>query len=215
MTTRTTADHPLREPQVPAAGGRPPLRSAVETVRRLLTPRRVTLIALILVFAYLVLPPVALMIWKSFVGGGGLSGSASTSAYRSISSGLGQTAVQTAIFVVGTTVLSMIVGALLAWTVARTDAAGKRLAYAAAFLGLAVPGISNIIGWILLFGNGNGQADQSLSSLLGHPVHISVESMPGMIGIESLMAVPIVFFMLIGPMRSFNSSLEEAPGTGR
>jgi len=210
MTTRTTVVTPPREPQAPAAGGRTPVRSVLVILRRMLTPRRVTLIVLLLVFAYLVLPPVVLMIWKSFVGGSGLSGSASTSAYQSISSGLGQTAVQTAIFVVGTTVVSLIVGALMAWTVARTDALGKRLAYAAAFLGLAVPGISNIIGWILLFGNGDGQADQNLTSLFGHPVHISVESMPGMIAIESLMAVPIVFFMLIGPMQSFNASLEEA-----
>lgn len=104
----------------------------------------------------------------------------------------------------------MVVGTLMTWAVARTDAYGKKLAYAVAFIGLAVPGISNIIGWILLFGNGNGQADQTLSSIFGHSIHLSVESMPGMIAIESLMAIPIVFFMLIGPMRSFNASLEEA-----
>ena len=200
-----------REPEAPASGGPPvPARPVRAALARTLSPRRTIKLVLIVVLAYLVLPPVVLMIWKSFVGGSGLNGQATISAYRSISSDLGQTAMQTAIFVAGTTAASMIVGMLMAWTVARTDAAAKWLAYVAAFVGLAVPGISNIIGWLLLFGNGSGQADQTLASVLGHPVHLSVESMPGMIAVETLMAVPIVFFLLIGPMQSFNASLEEA-----
>lgn len=211
MAARATVNTPApQEPPAPAAGGAAPARSIRAVLSRALSPKRVIVIVLIVVLAYLVLPPVVLMIWKSFVGGSGLSGSTSISAYKSISSGLGQTAAQTAIFVAGTTAVSMIMGTLLAWTVARTDAAAKWLAYVAAFVGLAIPGISNIIGWLLLFGNGSGQADQTLASLLGHPVHLSVESMPGMIAVESLMAVPIVFFLLIGPMQSFNASLEEA-----
>lgn len=199
-----------QEPGAPTAREPAPGRPARAARRRILTPRRVMMVVLLIVLAYLVLPPVVLMIWKSFIGGSDMSGSASVGAYQSISSGLGQTAEQTAVFVVGTTVVSMVLGLVMAWTVARTDAAAKPLAYITAFVGLAVPGISNIIGWILLLGNGNGQGDQTLASLLGHPVHIGIESMPGMIIVESLMTVPIVFFMLIGPMQSFNASLEEA-----
>ena len=199
-----------RESSAPGPGRGTGMGSVRTSLARVLTTRRIIMAVLILVLAYLVLPPVVLMVWKSFVGGSGLTGGFSVGAYQAISKGLGQAAAQTVIFVVGTTVVSMVLGTLMAWTVARTDAAGKSLAYGVAFVGLATPGISNIIGWILLFGNGSGQADDTLASWFGHPVHFSVESMPGMIAVESLMAIPIVFFILIGPMRSFNASLEEA-----
>jgi iron(III) transport system permease protein len=104
----------------------------------------------------------------------------------------------------------MVVGTALAWYAVRTDAPLRSLAYPVAFLGLAVPGIVNVVGWILLFGNGNGQGDAVLGGWFGHHVGISVESLPGMIFVESLLSIPIVFFLMVGPLQSFNASLEEA-----
>jgi iron(III) transport system permease protein len=168
-------------------------------------------IVLIALLAYLVLPPVVVMLWKSFVGGLSLNGPAGFDAYRTIAgSGLGAATVDTLEFALGTTVVSMVVGTALAWCAVRTDAPLRSLAYPVAFLGLAVPGIVNVVGWILLFGNGNGQGDAVLGAWLGHHVGISVESLPGMIFVESLLSIPIVFFLMVGPLQSFNASLEEA-----
>lgn len=189
----------------PARSGSARWLPAVANARSILT------LVLIVLLAYLVLPPVVVMLWKSFVDGDSLNGKAGFGAYQTIAgSGLGAATIDTFIFAVGTTVVSMVVGAALAWYVARTDAPLRWLAYVVAFLGLAVPGIVNVVGWILLFGNGNGQGDAVLSSWLGHHIGISVESMPGMIFVESLLSIPIVFFLMIGPLQSFNSSLEEA-----
>src|SRR5262249_45667349 len=178
---------------------------------RLATPRAVLIVVLLLILAYLVLPPVVVMIWKSFVGGISLDGATGFSAYQTIAGAdLGSAAIDTAVFAVGTTIVSLVVGTLLAWTVARTDAPARALAYVVAFLGLAVPGIVNVVGWILLFGNGKGQGDTVLSSWFGHNVSIGVESLSGMIFVESLLSIPIVFFLMVGPLQNFNSALEEA-----
>lgn len=168
-------------------------------------------LVLLAVLGYLVLPPVVVMVWKSFVGGISLNGAAGLAGYRTIAgSGLGPAAADTVVFALGTTAVSMAVGTALAWSAVRTDAPLRSLAYGVAFLGLAVPGIVNVVGWILLFGNGHGQGDTLLSSWLGHHVAISVESLPGMVFVESLLSIPIVFFLMVGPLQSFNSSLEEA-----
>jgi iron(III) transport system permease protein len=189
-----------------------PARTALaRRLSRVANARSILTLVLILLLAYLVLPPVVVMLWKSFVGGISLDGPAGFSAYQTIAgSGLGSAAVDTLVFALGTTVVSMVVGTVLAWCAARTDAPLNSLAYVVAFLGLAVPGIVNVVGWILLFGNGRGQGDTVLSSWLGHHIGISVESVPGMIFVESLLSIPIVFFLMIGPLQSFNSSLEEA-----
>lgn len=190
----------------------PPRRRGLSRrIRGLGTGRNVLILVLLLALAYLVLPPVVVMVWKSFVGGVNLHGSFSTEAYRHIaSSDLGSATKDTLIFALGTTVVSMVVGTALAWSAARTDAPFRSLAFVVCFLGLAVPGIVNVVGWILLFGNGKGQGDAMLSDWLGHKVSISVESLTGMILIESLLSIPIVFFFMIGPLQNFNNALEEA-----
>jgi iron(III) transport system permease protein len=188
-----------------------PVRAFAERMSAAGVPRIAFRIVLLAGLAYLVLPPVVVMVWKSFVGGVSLHGTFSFSAYQAIaSSDLGQTTAQTVEFAGATTVVSMVVGTAMAWSVARTDAPARWLAYLVAFVGLAVPGIVNVIGWILLFGNGNGQGDTVLSSWLGHQVSISVESLTGMVFVESLLTIPIVFFLMIGPLQAFNASLEEA-----
>lgn len=199
---------PVAEPIPMPAPPRPALTRRLAVLG---TPRGVLTIVLLAVLTYLVLPPLVVMLWKSFVGGVSLDGVVGFDAYRSIgASGLGAATVDTLLFAVGTTVVSMVVGTALAWCAVRTDAPLRSLAYPVAFLGLAVPGIVNVVGWILLFGNGNGQGDTVLGAWLGHRVGISVESLPGMILVESLLSVPIVFFLMVGPLRSFNASLEEA-----
>jgi iron(III) transport system permease protein len=178
---------------------------------KLATPRSVLNAVLVLVLAYLVLPPVVIMVWKSFVDGTSLDGVASFSAYQHIAgSDLGVATVDTLEFALGTTVVSIVIGTLLAWIAARTDAPLRWLSYVVAFVGLAVPGIVNVVGWILLFGNGKGQGDEILSWWFGRSVSIGVESLPGMIFVESLLSIPIVFFLMVGPLQNFNSALEEA-----
>ncbi|MCW2859935.1 MAG: hypothetical protein JWP48_1643 [Actinoallomurus sp.] len=210
--TSQTAHRSASDPSEIGTDPAPPRRPGLSRrIRSLGTGRNVLILVLLLALAYLVLPPVVVMVWKSFVGGVNLHGSFSTEAYRNIAnSDLGSATKNTLIFALGTTVVSMVVGTALAWSAARTDAPFRNLAFVVCFLGLAVPGIVNVVGWILLFGNGQGQGDAMLSDWLGHKVSISVESLTGMILIESLLSIPIVFFFMIGPLQNFNNALEEA-----
>lgn len=202
----------ISRPAPEATSGLSPRHATLaKRVAALATPRSVLMLVLIALLAYLVLPPLGVMVWKSFVGGASLSGTLGFDGYQSIAgSGLGVAVVDTLEFALGSTAVSMVVGTALAWGAVRTDAPLRSLAYVVAFLGLAVPGIVKVVGWILLFGNGNGQGDLILSELLGRRIAISVESLPGMIFVESLLSIPLVFFIMVGPLQSFNTSLEEA-----
>ncbi|MGW5432775.1 ABC transporter permease [Streptomyces sp. NPDC004059] len=195
----------------PAVGRRPSRARPAERLAAAAKSRNLLTLVLLLALAYLVLPPLVVMVWKSFVDGTSLDGEFGFAGYRTImGAGFGSAIADTLVFAAGTTVVSMVVGTALAWSAARTDAPLAKLAYAVGFLGLAVPGIVNVVGWILLFGNGHGQGNTVLSDWLGFDVGISVESMPGVIFVESLLTIPVVFFMMMGPMQAFNASLEEA-----
>lgn len=168
-------------------------------------------IVVVLVLAYLTVPPLLLMLWKSFVSGISLGFDFSFRGYSSIlHNGLSSTVIQTLEFALGSTLVTLVVGSVVAWSTIRTDATARWLGYAVAFIGFAVPGLVNIIGWIILLGNGNGVGDLWLRHLLGFHLDLNVETLFGMIVMEGLLNVPVIFFLLIGPLRSFNSAFEEA-----
>lgn len=168
-------------------------------------------IVVLLVLIYLTIPPLFVMFWKSFVGGISLSLNFSLSGYHSIlHNGLSTTVVQTLEFALGSTVVTLVIGSIVAWATVRTDAAMRWLGYGVAFIGFAVPGLVTIIGWIILLGNGNGVGDLFLRHFLGVHIAADIETLPGMILMEGLLNVPVVFFLLVGPLRSFNASFEEA-----
>ncbi|TAN20386.1 MAG: iron ABC transporter permease [Actinomycetota bacterium] len=168
-------------------------------------------VVVLLVLVYLTIPPLFLMFWKSFVSGISLGTHFSLNGYRSmIENGLSATVVQTLEFALGSTIVTLVIGSIIAWSTIRTDSAMRWLGYVVAFLGFAVPGLVNIIGWIILFGNGSGVGDLWLRHLTGLHLAFNIETLPGMIVMEGLLNVPVVFFLLIGPLRSFNASFEEA-----
>nr|MDA8081842.1 iron ABC transporter permease [Actinomycetota bacterium] len=180
-------------------------------VKKLRSPESILAVVVLLVLIYLTIPPLFVMFWKSFVSGISLGFHFSMSGYRStLQNGLGTTVVQTLEFALGSTIVTLAVGSVIAWSTIRTDAVMRWLGYAVAFIGFAVPGLVNIIGWIILFGNGNGVGDLWLTHFLGFHLALNIETMPGMIAMEGLLNVPVVFFLLVGPLRSFNGAFEEA-----
>ncbi len=184
------------------------LRAGIKQFRG---PEQVLAVVVLLVLIYLTIPPLFIMLWKSFVSGISIGLNFSFSGYRAmLQNGLGTTVVQTLEFALGSTVVTLVVGSIVAWSTIRTDAALRWLGYVVAFIGFAVPGLVNIIGWIILFGNGHGVGDTWLTQLFGLHLVLNIETLPGMIFMEGLLNVPVVFFLLIGPLRSFNASYEEA-----
>jgi iron(III) transport system permease protein len=167
---------------------------------------------LVLLLGLLVVPPLVIMAWQSFNSDPILGRHGLFNAYQALvdSTDLVRSGKGTLIFSVGSSVCALAFGMTLAWLVARTDMPAKWLAYLTAFLGFALPGMVKIIGWILLFGPNNGVVNQFCRSHLAGTCDFNVQSMAGMVLVESLLFTPMVFLMAVGPLRSIDPSLEEA-----
>jgi iron(III) transport system permease protein len=124
-------------------------------------------------------------------------------------------------FAIGSSLIALVVGTLLAWIVERTNTPFKNLAYLAAFTSFAVPEIIKVIGWILLLGPEGGLINVCLRDLLGlKSSPFNIYTMTGMVFIEGLIWAPIVFLFMATPFRSMDPSLEESAsmsgsGTGK
>jgi iron(III) transport system permease protein len=177
-------------------------------------------IVVAVVAAALVLPPLVLMVWTSLTPDGTLTSpsGATLRAYRELftSTSFKKIAMDTLVFTVGSSVLALALGIVMAWFVARTNMAGKGLVYACVFLSFAIPGMIEATGWILLLGKGAGVAREPLERLIGFaPV---IQTMPGIIVVQALSWAPMVFLLLVGAFRAMDASLEESAltsGAGR
>lgn len=179
------------------------------------TQERLLLALLLLLFGYLVLPPLFFMGWTSLSPGPMLTGAGGLSfrAYAAIftSPTLPRLIRDTLVFALGSTVVGTCLGGVMAWLVERTNVPGRQGAYAAVFLGVAVPAIIRVIGWILLLGPRHGVLNQLSLLLFGpHGPTANVETLPGMIFIEGSFWAPVAFLLMVGPFRGMDAHLEEA-----
>ncbi|HMF51898.1 MAG TPA: iron ABC transporter permease [Candidatus Saccharimonadales bacterium] len=174
----------------------------------------VVMIAVSLVTAYLVLPPLYSVIQTSLFTTK-LTGEIDQFTlryYQDLWTELGVIGplLNTIYFSIGSAFMATLLGGAIAWIVVRTDAPLRGLGYFTAFASFGTPFILYTIGWILLLGKA-GPVNYWLKTLLDQtgPV-INVYSLPGMIFIEALLWSPFVFLMLAAAFRSMDPSLEEA-----
>jgi iron(III) transport system permease protein len=130
----------------------------------------------------------------------------------------------TAIFAIGSTSLAMIIGVFFAFMVERTDMPLKNFAYAVVPLTIAMPGLLYGIAWVLLLSPRIGLFNLALVGLFGKDTglltswaHVGFESAPiqaysmaGMIFVDAIRGVGVVFLMTLGAFRNMDPSLEEA-----
>src|ERR687896_1648480 len=113
-------------------------------------------------------------------------------------------------FSIGSAVFATLLGGCIAWIVTRTDAPLRALGYFTAFASFGTPFILYTIGWLLLLGKA-GPINFWLKTIFDQPGPvIHIYSLSGMIFIESLLWSPFVFLMLAAAFRSMDPSLEEA-----
>jgi iron(III) transport system permease protein len=170
---------------------------------------------MVMLFGYLVLPPLFFMIWSSLSPSSTLTraGGISLRVYEAIfaSPSLQHLVWDTLVFALGSTVVGTCLGGVMAWIVERTNVPGRQGAYVAVFLGFAVPALIRVIGWILLLGPQNGVLNQLSQQLFGpYGPMANVETMPGMIFVEGSFWAPVAFLLMVGPFRGMDASLEEA-----
>jgi iron(III) transport system permease protein len=130
----------------------------------------------------------------------------------------------TIIFAVGSTILSLLIGVFFAFMVERTDMPMKNFAYAVVPLTIAMPGLLYGIAWVLLLSPRIGLFNLGLLSLFGKDAGlltswagigfegppIQAYSMAGMIFVDAIRGVGVVFLMTVGVFRNMDPSLEEA-----
>jgi iron(III) transport system permease protein len=172
------------------------------------------MIAVSLVTAYLVLPPLYSVIQTSLFTTK-LTGEIDQFTFNYYSNLFSELGVlgplfNTIYFSMGSALLATLVGGTIAWLVTRTDTPLRGLGYFTAFASFGTPFILYTIGWLLLLGKA-GPVNYWLKTLFAQTgPAINVYSLFGMIFIESLLWSPFVFLMLAAAFRSMDPLLEEA-----
>lgn len=118
----------------------------------------------------------------------------------------------TAIFVLGSVVVTFFTAFTLAWLIERTDLPWRTPIFTAILFPLLVPGIVMAFAWTLLFAPNAGWVNVALRAALGlsSPGPINIFSMAGLILCQGIASVPFVFLLLGAAMRTMNPALEEA-----
>ena len=187
------------------------LARAVAVVLR---PRNLALVACVIVAGWLVFVPLAALFYTAFTEDTGFGpGPASlrnfVDAYSSwhIVRLFGNSLV----FAIGTAVATLIMGALVAFVVERTDAPLDPLFHSLALLSFAIPGLLTSMAWIFVLSPNIGWVNALLKSWFGlAEAPLSIYSMGGMIWALSSHYFPLAYLMLGPTLRVLDVRLEEA-----
>jgi iron(III) transport system permease protein len=176
-------------------------------LRRLLSVRNLIILGAVAVIGYLALVPLGYLLWGTFFDSRGLTLRWFQEAYSAV--GLSEMVVNSLAFAFGSTVISVVLGTLLAYLIVRTDVPFKTLMMAASLIPLILPGILHTIAWILLASPRVGVYNELLEPILG-PGAVNIFSLPGMMLVEGLHLSPLVFLLMVAAFRSMDPALEES-----
>jgi iron(III) transport system permease protein len=179
----------------------------IDSWRRLASTRNVVIAAVVAVIAYLALVPLVYLVWGAFFDENGLTLEWFRQAYSAV--GLREMVTNSLVFALGSTIISVFLGTVLAYLIVRTDVPFKTLMMAAALVPLIIPGILHTIAWIFLASPRVGVYNQLLEPIFG-PGTIDIFSLYGMILVEGLHLSPLVFLLMVAAFRSMDPALEES-----
>ncbi len=176
--------------------------------------RRTMAVVISIILAILVLPPIGILIQQSLVetapDGSFIRLTLDHYAKLLDDPRVFESTWNTVQFGLGSTVLSLLIGGILAWLVERTNAPFKRLAYATTIISMGTPYVLYVIAWLFLLGRAGPINDIYRSMTGSFGVLINVNSMWGMILIEGFLWSPLVFLLLGSTFRASNADMEEA-----
>ncbi len=170
-------------------------------------------LALIVVVALLTVAPVAMLAFGSFSAGLDRFGEFTLAKYVAAYTdpALLRVALDTAVFVIGSTLFSTLLALVLAYLNTRTDIPFKFLFNVLAIVPMMIPHLLFAVSWALLLNPSNGLINVALMQALGlDRSPFDVYSMGGMILVEGLLNMPIAYLILAPAMASFDVSLEES-----
>jgi len=118
------------------------------------------------------------------------------------------------IFGLGASGLSLIFALTLAWITIRTNAPFRRIFELTAIVPNILPPILVSISWVMLLNPSNGLINGLFVKLLGlEKGPFNIYSMPGLIFVESLILTPLAFLIVAAALKSMDPSLEESAKT--
>lgn len=114
------------------------------------------------------------------------------------------------IFGIGSALLAIASGGVVAWLVERTNTPFKPLAYLSAIISLGTPYILYVTAWLFLLGRSGPVNDMLRLATHSSGAVFNVYSMMGMILVEGFLWSPLAFLLLASIFRSANGDFEEA-----
>jgi len=198
------------------AEGRNSGRTGLGRVRywRAADPTFAIVVVLALILGVMVIPPLVSLVQGSLrlTTPTGDLGDFTLDHYRRILSDrqFYQSLANSLVFCIGTAVLAIGMGGVVAWFVVRTTTPFKSLAYLSAIVSLGTPYVLYVTAWLFLLGR-SGPVNTALMAMTGsvRPI-VNVYSLTGMIVIEGFLWSPLAFLLLAAVFRSANADYEEA-----
>ena len=179
--------------------------------------REAALALLIALLAYQVVIPFVMIIWTSlktvrpgepefltltFTLGNYLRAFGSTSFWR--------TSGNTLAFAGASTLLAFAMGAFVAWVVERTNTPLAKLIGIMLIARVVIPGVLIVISWILVASPNIGLVNQLVLKLIGVRNIVNVYSFWGMVWVQALELVPLIYLLLAAAFQAMDPRLEEA-----
>ena len=162
-----------------------------------------------LVLAALIVVPLGWLAWMSVSEAGGPTLAHYTRAFTDAAflRALGNTA----ILALWVGVVSVVLGAPMAWLCARTDLPARRLLRGLILTSFVTPPFLGAFAWVMLAGPNAGAINQIYRELTGatEPL-VDIFTMTGLVFVVSLYTLPYVFIMLTNTLELVASDLEEA-----
>lgn len=116
-----------------------------------------------------------------------------------------------AVFAVGTGIVTFALGALVAWVVERTDAPGRGLFHMLALLSFALPGLLTTMAWMMILSPNIGWLNVELKQFFGlSQAPFNIYSMGGMIWALSSHYFPLAYLLMGPAFRVLDIRMEEA-----
>jgi iron(III) transport system permease protein len=107
--------------------------------------------------------------------------------------------------------LSLAIGAPMAWLTARTDLPGPRLMRSLVMASFVTPPFLGAFAWVMLAGPNAGYLNKVYRSLTGSPDPlVNIFTMPGLIFVVALYTFPYAYIMVVNTLELIASDMEEA-----
>ena len=180
---------------------------------RWLNGQTVAVGVLTLALIWLIMVPMAVVIWGAFRDGQpGEAGEYTLMKFVEAYQGtLLLTLGNTMIFALGAAILCLVFGTFLAWVTERTDAPLRPLIYAISLFPLIAPGVLMASAWVLVLHPKIGIINVAARNLLGiEGTVFNGYSMAGMIWAQAIDQISLPFLLMAAAFRSMDPSLEEA-----